>query len=107
MDHQHTTGSSIVDRNLDRIVSLREAAHLSSLSEDTLKRRYPNIVRKLWPRRCGVGRRARHRARQQSHSFSLERQRQGTDLFGPLRFLHRRPKRLDRIQMLEGLRNVK
>ena len=35
-------------------MSLREAAHLSSLSEDTLKRRYPNIVRKLSPRRCGV-----------------------------------------------------
>lgn len=54
MGNHHTTGSSIVDRNPDRIISLREAAHLSSLSEDTLKRRYPNIVRKLSPRRCGV-----------------------------------------------------
>jgi hypothetical protein len=43
-----------LDHDLDRIVNLRDAAHLSSLSEDTLRRCYPELVRKLSPRRSGM-----------------------------------------------------
>ena len=37
-----------------RIVELSEAARLSSLSADTLKRRYPDKLVRLSPRRLGM-----------------------------------------------------
>jgi hypothetical protein len=42
------------ERELDRIVSLEQAAELCSLSADTIKRRYPNKLIKLSPRRVGI-----------------------------------------------------
>jgi hypothetical protein len=39
---------------LNRIVSLAEAARLSSMSEDTIKRRFPEKLVRLSPRRLGV-----------------------------------------------------
>jgi hypothetical protein len=42
------------DIALERIVSLREASELSSLSEDTLRRRYSAKLIKLSPRRTGM-----------------------------------------------------
>jgi hypothetical protein len=39
---------------LNRIVSLEEAAKLRGVSKDTIKRRYPEIIIKLSPRRVGV-----------------------------------------------------
>jgi hypothetical protein len=41
-------------RELDRIVSLEQAAELCSLSADTIKRRWPNKLVKLSPRRVGI-----------------------------------------------------
>jgi hypothetical protein len=38
----------------DRMLSLAEAAQLTSLSEDTLRRRYSHLIRKLSPRRCAI-----------------------------------------------------
>jgi hypothetical protein len=37
-----------------RIAPMPEAEHLSSLSEDTIRRRYPDKVRKLSKRRDGM-----------------------------------------------------
>ena len=37
-----------------RIITLSKAAELSSLSEDTIKRRYPEKLIKLSPRRIGM-----------------------------------------------------
>jgi len=48
----HVTLSA--DRELDRIVSLEQAAALCSLSADTIKRRWPDKVVKLSPRRVGI-----------------------------------------------------
>jgi hypothetical protein len=42
------------ERELDRIVSLEQAARLCSLSADTIKRRWPNKLVKLSPRRVGI-----------------------------------------------------
>jgi hypothetical protein len=42
------------DLELNRIVSLAEAAALRGVSKDTIKRRYPEIIIKLSPRRVGV-----------------------------------------------------
>jgi hypothetical protein len=39
---------------LNRIVPLAEAARLSSLSEDTIKREFPHWLVRLSPRRLGV-----------------------------------------------------
>ena len=41
-------------RELDRIVSLQQAAELCNLSPDTFRRRYPDKLVKLSPRRTGV-----------------------------------------------------
>jgi hypothetical protein len=38
----------------DRMLSLAEAAQLTSLSEDTLRRRYSFLIRQLSPRRCAI-----------------------------------------------------
>jgi hypothetical protein len=43
-----------LERELDRIVSLDQAAGLCSLSADTIKRRWPNKLVKLSPRRVGI-----------------------------------------------------
>ena len=42
------------DLLLKRIVPLKQASELSSLSEDTLKRRYPDKIIKLSERRQGM-----------------------------------------------------
>jgi hypothetical protein len=42
------------DLALKRIVALKQAAEVSSLSEDTLKRRFPDKIIKLTPRRLGM-----------------------------------------------------
>jgi hypothetical protein len=42
------------DLELERIISLQEAEELSDLSPDTWKRRFPDKVIKLSPRRLGV-----------------------------------------------------
>jgi hypothetical protein len=39
---------------LERIVLLDEAERITSLSSDTLKRRYPSCIVKLSPRRVGM-----------------------------------------------------
>ena len=39
---------------LKRIVPLKQAAEVSSLSEDTLKRRFPDKIIKLTQRRLGM-----------------------------------------------------
>jgi hypothetical protein len=42
------------ERELDRILSLEQAATLCSLSADTLKRRYADKLVRLSPRRVGI-----------------------------------------------------
>jgi hypothetical protein len=42
------------DLALARIITLREAAHLAGISEDTLKRRWPSKIIRLSPRRLGM-----------------------------------------------------
>jgi hypothetical protein len=42
------------ERELDRIVSLEQAAELCSLSADTIKRRHPHKLIQLSPRRVGI-----------------------------------------------------
>lgn len=42
------------DLELQRVVTLREAAEISGISLDTIRRRYPQIIIKLSPRRIGV-----------------------------------------------------
>ena len=42
------------DLELQRVVTLREAAEISGISLDTIRRRYPQIIIKLSPRRVGV-----------------------------------------------------
>jgi len=42
------------ERELDRIVSLAEAAKLRNVSTDTLKRRFPNKIIVISPRRRGM-----------------------------------------------------
>ena len=39
---------------LEQVVGLPEAAQLTSLSIDTLKRRYPDFIIRLSPRRLGI-----------------------------------------------------
>lgn len=39
---------------LERIVPLDEAEQLTSLSHDTLRRRFPNLIVNLSPRRVGI-----------------------------------------------------
>ena len=39
---------------LERIVTLTEAHDLSGLSPDTWRRRYPQLILRLSPRRCGI-----------------------------------------------------
>ena len=39
---------------LERVVTLRQAAELKSLSVDTLKRRYAHLITDLSPRRRGM-----------------------------------------------------
>jgi hypothetical protein len=46
--------TGITKNNPDRILTLREAAKLTSLSEDTLRRNHPDKIRKLSARRCGM-----------------------------------------------------
>jgi hypothetical protein len=42
------------ERDLDRIVSLREASKLRNVSTDTLKRQFPDKIIQLSPRRRGM-----------------------------------------------------
>jgi hypothetical protein len=42
------------DLELLRVLPLRQAAEIAGISLDTLKRRYPEIVIQLSPRRVGV-----------------------------------------------------
>ena len=42
------------DLELQRVVTLREAAEISGISLDTIRRRHPQIIIKLSPRRIGV-----------------------------------------------------
>jgi hypothetical protein len=42
------------DLRLKRIIPLRQAAEVSSLSQDTLRRRYPDKIIKLSERRHGM-----------------------------------------------------
>jgi hypothetical protein len=42
------------ERELDRIISMEQAAAVSGLSADTLKRRYSDKIIKLSPRRIGM-----------------------------------------------------
>ena len=42
------------ERELDRILPLGQAAEISSLSADTLKRRHPDKLIRLSPRRLGM-----------------------------------------------------
>jgi hypothetical protein len=42
------------DLELQRVVTLREAAEISGISLDTIRRRYPKIIVQLSPRRVGV-----------------------------------------------------
>ena len=42
------------ERELDRIVSLEQAARLCSLSADTIKRRHGDRLVQLSPRRVGI-----------------------------------------------------
>jgi hypothetical protein len=42
------------ERELDRIVSLEQAAELCSLSADTIKRRHRDKLIRLSPRRTGI-----------------------------------------------------
>jgi hypothetical protein len=42
------------DLELNRIVSLRQAAEIRGVSMDTIKRRYPEIILRLSPGRVGV-----------------------------------------------------
>jgi DNA-directed RNA polymerase specialized sigma24 family protein len=42
------------DLELQRVVTLREAAEICGISLDTIRRRYPQIIIKLSPRRVGV-----------------------------------------------------
>jgi hypothetical protein len=39
---------------LERVITLKHAAKLKSISVDTLKRRYPHLIIKLSPRRRGI-----------------------------------------------------
>ena len=48
----HTTTDN--ELALARIVTLREAAQLAGCSEDTLKRRHPQKIIRLSPRRLGM-----------------------------------------------------
>ena len=50
--HPEATSPAWAERR--RIVTLKEAVRLSSLSEDTIRRRHPNKIIKLSPRRCGM-----------------------------------------------------
>jgi hypothetical protein len=40
--------------DLERILPLKEAANVSSLSEDSLKRNHPDKIIRLGPRRLGM-----------------------------------------------------
>jgi hypothetical protein len=42
------------ERELDRILTLQQAASLCSLSADTIKRRHPDKLVQLSPRRVGI-----------------------------------------------------
>jgi hypothetical protein len=42
------------DQELNRVLTLSEAAHLCSLSIDTLRRRYKDKILRLSPRRSGI-----------------------------------------------------
>jgi hypothetical protein len=37
-----------------RLVTIRQAAAILALSEDTFRRTYPTLIKKISPRRCGV-----------------------------------------------------
>jgi hypothetical protein len=42
------------DRELDRVVSLQQAARLMGISPDTIRRRHPDKILRLSPRRQGM-----------------------------------------------------
>ncbi len=42
------------DHELNRVLTLSQAAHLCSLSIDTLRRRYKDKILRLSPRRSGI-----------------------------------------------------
>jgi hypothetical protein len=46
--------TNIKHNDPDRMLTLRQAAELTSLSEDTLRRNYPDKIRKLSVRRRGM-----------------------------------------------------
>jgi hypothetical protein len=48
------THSYPTDHELNRVLTLSEAAHLCSLSIDTLRRRYKDKILRLSPRRSGI-----------------------------------------------------
>jgi hypothetical protein len=39
---------------LERVISLAETAELTGVSEDTIRRHHPHLIRRLSPRRVGV-----------------------------------------------------
>ena len=39
---------------LERVISLAEVAELAGVSEDTIRRHHPHLIRRLSPRRVGV-----------------------------------------------------
>jgi hypothetical protein len=49
-----STTTTLSEVELQRIVSLAEACRLSSLSEDTIKRRYRDKLIQVSPRRLGM-----------------------------------------------------
>jgi hypothetical protein len=42
------------DIELQRVIPLRQAGEVAGISADTIKRRYPEIIVRLSPRRVGV-----------------------------------------------------
>jgi hypothetical protein len=47
-----------IDLTLERILSMQEASQITSLSVDTLERRYRHLIVRLSPRRRGIKLRA-------------------------------------------------
>ena len=43
--------ASVPRLELERVISLTEVAELSGVSEDTIRRHYPHLIRRLSPRR--------------------------------------------------------
>jgi hypothetical protein len=52
LSNQTTSRSRELER--ERIISLIEAAELTGLSQDSLRRHYSHLIRRLTPRRLGM-----------------------------------------------------